>query len=87
MDYRRYGEVLFDVLIAGGLLVPGGSISPEGETPKTECCMFSAADDMDSMRNQEQVSCNAFLSSNRTSLEPAYGECYAEAGVAMRARE
>lgn len=23
LDYRRYGEVLFDILIAGGLLVPG----------------------------------------------------------------
>lgn len=59
MDYRRYGEVLFDVLIAGGLLVPGGSISPEGETPRTDCCMFSSPDDMDSMRNQEQVRQNS----------------------------
>lgn len=55
LDYRRYGEVLFDVLIAGGLLVPGGSISLEGETPRTDCCMFNAADDMESMRQQEQV--------------------------------
>lgn len=59
LDYRRYGEVLFDVLIAGGLLVPGGSISPEGETPRTDCCMFSSPDDMDSMRNQEQVRQNS----------------------------
>lgn len=55
LDYRRYGEVLFDVLIAGGLLVPGGSISQEGELPRTEHCMFNAPDDMESMRNQEQV--------------------------------
>ena len=55
LDYRRYGEVLFDILIAGGLLVPGGSISQEGEIPSTKCCIFSAPSDMESMRNQEQV--------------------------------
>lgn len=55
LDYRRYGEVLFDILIAGGLLVPGGSISQDGEKPKTEYCIFSAPEDMESMRNQEQV--------------------------------
>jgi hypothetical protein len=27
LDYRRYGEVLFDILIAGGLLVPGKILS------------------------------------------------------------
>lgn len=55
LDYRRYGEVLFDILIAGGLLVPGGSISQDGETPSTQFCIFNAPDDMDSMRNHEQV--------------------------------
>jgi hypothetical protein len=56
LDYRRYGEVLFDILIAGGLLVPGGSISQDGEKPKTDNCIFAAPEDMESMRNQEQVS-------------------------------
>lgn len=56
MDYRRYGEVLFDILIAGGLLVPGGSISQDGEKPYTSACIFAASEDMDSMREQEQVS-------------------------------
>lgn len=55
LDYRRYGEVLFDILIAGGLLVPGGSISQDGEKPSTEYCIFRAPEDMESMRNQEQV--------------------------------
>lgn len=55
LDYRRYGEVLFDILIAGGLLVPGGSISQDGEMPSTDCCIFTASEDMESMRNQEQV--------------------------------
>lgn len=56
LDYRRYGEVLFDILIAGGLLVPGGSISQDGEKPRTNYCIFDAPEDMESMRNHEQVS-------------------------------
>lgn len=56
LDYRRYGEVLFDILIAGGLLVPGGSISQDGDKPYTTACIFNASEDMDSMREQEQVS-------------------------------
>lgn len=55
LDYRRYGEVLFDILIAGGLLVPGGSISQDGEKPSTEYCIFRAPEDMEAMRNHEQV--------------------------------
>lgn len=55
LDYRRYGEVLFDILIAGGLLVPGGSISQDGEKPRTDCCIFAAPEDMESMRNHEQI--------------------------------
>ncbi|PSN42014.1 Protein krasavietz [Blattella germanica] len=56
LDYRRYGEALFDILIAGGLLVPGGSIAQDGDKPcKTNACVFEASADMDSMHNYEQV--------------------------------
>ncbi|KDR20399.1 protein krasavietz [Zootermopsis nevadensis] len=56
LDYRRYGEALFDILIAGGLLVPGGSIAQDGDKPcKTNACVFEAPEDMDSMHNYEQV--------------------------------
>lgn len=55
LDYRRYGEVLFDILIAGGLLVPGGSISLDGEKPSTDCCIFTASEDMEAMHQHEQV--------------------------------
>ncbi|KAL1122921.1 hypothetical protein AAG570_003246, partial [Ranatra chinensis] len=62
LDYRRYGEALFDILIAGGLLnscisaVPGGSIAQDGDKPcKTKACIFDAPEDMVSMRNYEQV--------------------------------
>lgn len=61
LDYRRYGEVLFDILIAGGLLVPGGSISQDGEMPYTKACIFAASEEMESMREQEQVSWTFFL--------------------------
>lgn len=56
LDYRRYGEALFDIMIAGGLLVPGGSIAQDGDKPvKTSACVFEQAEDMESMRNFEQV--------------------------------
>ncbi|GBP11730.1 Protein krasavietz [Eumeta japonica] len=65
LDYRRYGEVIFDVLIAGGLFglfdtavvctVPGGSVSLDGDTPRTTTCIFAADEDMDTMRSFEQV--------------------------------
>lgn len=56
LDYRRYGEALFDIMIAGGLLVPGGSIALDGDKPvKTSACVFEQAEDMESMRNFEQV--------------------------------
>ncbi|KAK6639313.1 hypothetical protein RUM43_007585 [Polyplax serrata] len=56
LDYRRYGEALFDILIAGGLLVPGGSIATDGDKIcKTNVCIFDAPEDMESMKNYEQV--------------------------------
>ncbi|XP_044745015.1 protein krasavietz [Coccinella septempunctata] len=58
LDYRRYGECLFDILIAGGILVPGGTLSQEGEGPcKTDACIFSAPSEinMEVMKNWEQV--------------------------------
>lgn len=58
LDYRRYGECLFDILIAGGILVPGGTLSQEGDGPhKTDACIFSTSDEinMEVMRSWEQV--------------------------------
>ena len=42
LDYRRYGEVLLEILIAGGLLAPGGSYQNEGgDKPAfTRACVF-----------------------------------------------
>lgn len=58
LDYRRYGESLFDILIAGGILVPGGTLSQEGDgPPKTDACIFNTPDEinMEEMKNWEQV--------------------------------
>nr|KAG5695834.1 hypothetical protein BaRGS_006491 [Batillaria attramentaria] len=44
LNYRRYAEVLFDVLFAGGILAPGGFIVDEVEQPgkpvRTDVCVF-----------------------------------------------
>lgn len=37
------------------VIVPGGSISQDGEKPRTSYCIFDAPEDMESMRNHEQV--------------------------------
>lgn len=58
LDYRRYGECLFDILIAGGLLVPGGTLSQDGEGPfKTDACIFTTPNEinLELMKNWEQV--------------------------------
>ncbi|XP_022667559.1 protein krasavietz-like [Varroa jacobsoni] len=48
LDYRRYAEVLFDLIIAGGILAPGGSIvkdvRADGQPGTTEICVFCAKD-------------------------------------------
>jgi len=48
LNYKSYGETLFDILIAGGILTPGGGISDEGidnGPVRTEVCMFRSPDD------------------------------------------
>lgn len=48
IDYRIYGEQLFDIIIAGGILAPGGSIVTDSDSSKqykTDICLFKAAGD------------------------------------------
>lgn len=50
IDYRVYGEQLFDIIIAGGILAPGGSILVDSDTSKqykTDICLFKAVDSDD----------------------------------------
>uniref|UniRef100_A0A2L2XXX0 Basic leucine zipper and W2 domain-containing protein 1 n=1 Tax=Parasteatoda tepidariorum TaxID=114398 RepID=A0A2L2XXX0_PARTP len=58
LDYRRYGETLFDILLAGGILAPGGTLAPDLDPQKTcrsEICVFAADDGLDSLKNYAQV--------------------------------
>lgn len=56
IDYRVYGEQLFDIIIAGGILAPGGSILVDSDSSKqyrTDVCLFKAveADDLITIKN------------------------------------
>merc|ERR1711902_476968 len=57
LDYRRYGEVLLEILIAGGLLAPGGSIQQDGDkgTVYTRACIFQDAVDLERVKLWDQV--------------------------------
>ncbi|XP_023220828.1 basic leucine zipper and W2 domain-containing protein 2-like [Centruroides sculpturatus] len=58
LDYRRYGETLFDILLAGGILAPGGSLAAEADPSKvsrTDVCIFSAQDNLETLRSYAQV--------------------------------
>jgi len=53
LDYRRYAETLLDILFAGGILAPGGSIQEDGDDPKlfkTDISVFNAKDDFESIQ-------------------------------------
>uniref|UniRef100_A0A3P9M1V0 Basic leucine zipper and W2 domain-containing protein 1-A n=2 Tax=Oryzias TaxID=8089 RepID=A0A3P9M1V0_ORYLA len=53
LDYRRYAETLFDILVAGGMLAPGGTLA-EDMTP-TEFCLFKAQEDIETMQAYAQL--------------------------------
>ncbi|XP_034042656.1 basic leucine zipper and W2 domain-containing protein 1-A-like [Thalassophryne amazonica] len=53
LDYRRYAEILFDILVAGGMLAPGGTLSEDVSC--TEFCLFKAQEDMETMQAYAQV--------------------------------
>jgi len=58
LDYRRYGVTLIEILIAGGLLAPGGILIQEGSENacQTETCLFGQAiDSMEMVKAWEQV--------------------------------
>nr|XP_014436698.1 basic leucine zipper and W2 domain-containing protein 2 [Pelodiscus sinensis] len=56
LDYRRYADTLFDILIAGSMLAPGGTrIDDNDKTKMTSHCVFSADEDYDTIRNYAQV--------------------------------
>jgi len=54
LDYRRYGETLFDVLIAGGLLGPSG-VTPGDGGVLSPACVFAADNNIEAIKRYEQV--------------------------------
>jgi len=57
LDYRRYGEALLEILIAGGLLAPGGSIQQDGEKGEvcTKACIFQDGIDLPKIKEWDMV--------------------------------
>lgn len=58
LDYRRYGEVIFDILLAGGILAPGGTLIVDVDSAKpsqTDVCVFSAPNNMEVLKNYAQL--------------------------------
>jgi hypothetical protein len=55
-DYKRYGEALMEILIAGGILAPGGSIAKDGDkVVSTPVCVFQDVVDLERARAWDQV--------------------------------
>ncbi|KAK0053190.1 basic leucine zipper and W2 domain-containing protein 1 [Biomphalaria pfeifferi] len=54
LNYRRYAEVLFDILFAGGILAPGGFIVESvdsGKPVRSDICVFRWDGELDKLRN------------------------------------
>lgn len=53
LNYRRYAEVLFDTLFAGGILEPGGFIANSGDSENSsriDLCVFKWDGDLEKLR-------------------------------------
>uniref|UniRef100_A0A672G0Y6 eIF5-mimic protein 1 n=1 Tax=Salarias fasciatus TaxID=181472 RepID=A0A672G0Y6_SALFA len=56
LDYRRYADALFDILIAGSMLAPGGTRIDEGDRTKAAAhCVFTAEESHAALRLYAQV--------------------------------
>lgn len=55
LDYRRYAEALFDILITGGILAPGGTIVTDNNAAMADLCIFNTEEDTESMRTITQL--------------------------------
>uniref|UniRef100_A0A8B9LFV9 eIF5-mimic protein 1 n=1 Tax=Astyanax mexicanus TaxID=7994 RepID=A0A8B9LFV9_ASTMX len=71
LDYRRYADTLFDTLIAGSMLAPGGTRMDEGDKTKvTDHCVFTAEENQTALRGYAQLLLflKAFSESEQTKL-------------------
>lgn len=61
LDYRRYTETLLDILLAGGILAPGGTIVGDvDKTKPSRCslCVFTCEENVDAVRSFSQIFTN-----------------------------
>uniref|UniRef100_A0A3B4U467 eIF5-mimic protein 1 n=1 Tax=Seriola dumerili TaxID=41447 RepID=A0A3B4U467_SERDU len=71
LDYRRYADTLFDILIAGSMLAPGGTRIDEGDKTKvTAFCVFTTEESHAALRLYAQLLLflKAFSESEQTKL-------------------
>jgi len=57
-DYKRYWETLFDILFAGGILAPGGTLVENDDKTSvslSEFCLFSAEENIESIKGVAMV--------------------------------
>lgn len=54
LDYRTYADALFDILIAGGLLAPGGSIVADS-APLNKFAALEIDDDYDEQKRAAEL--------------------------------
>jgi hypothetical protein len=74
LDYRRYGETLFDVLIAGGILGPNGVTPAEGGKLAPASVFATESISIDALRCQEQV-CQKQLTKRFIGLAKMFHYC------------
>ncbi|XP_046875825.1 basic leucine zipper and W2 domain-containing protein 2 isoform X2 [Hypomesus transpacificus] len=56
LDYRRYADTLFDILITGSMLAPGGTRIDEGDKTKvTAHCVFTIEENHSALKRYAQV--------------------------------
>jgi hypothetical protein len=57
LNYRRYADTLFDILFAGGILAPGGSLLQDSDNGVKRCpfCVFECSDDPVALRAQYEI--------------------------------
>ncbi|PWN47614.1 ARM repeat-containing protein [Violaceomyces palustris] len=50
LEYRKYGDQLFELLILGGLLAPGGTFNEDGEAPSPFCVFGAKSDKLEDVK-------------------------------------
>ncbi|GES75542.1 ARM repeat-containing protein [Rhizophagus clarus] len=54
LDFKKYGETLFEILLTGGILAPGGTIIDDG-AKRSPFSIFSADDNLESIKKHVEV--------------------------------